>query len=162
MASTVATPMFTYSAWLKGESVYTGKSERFVMGFPVADFQRRFKWTEEQCVKLIENIWLEHSIGSYMINVLEGLEGHQYDGIILDGQQRLMAIQKYISNEFPVKNINGELVFWNDLPLVSQRRFKNAHFPSIEVRVTDRAELVEIYNTFNYGGTPHTEEDRAI
>lgn len=147
--------------WLSGNSPYTGKSDRYVMGFPLPPFQRPIKWSEEQCVKLIDSIWRRASIGSFMINIVDDINDHPFDGWLIDGQQRLYAIERYLNNEFPTKDINGREVYWKDLPLISQRRFKNTSFPSIRIRVTTKADLVEVYNTLNFGGVPHTESDRA-
>lgn len=161
IASTLDSVVFNYRKWLDGDPTYTGTSHRWVMGYPLAPWQREFEWTDEQCVKLIENIWRNAPIGSFMINVMERGERHPFDGIIIDGQQRMTAIQKYLDGEFPTKNIHGEDVYWKDVPIVAQRRFRKHSFPSIEIWSEDEKELKEIYNTLNYGGVAHKPEQRA-
>lgn len=42
-----------------------------------------------------------------------------------------------------------------------RRRFYRLSFPSIEVSASDEATLREIYDRLNFGGTPHTDEQRA-
>ncbi len=162
VASMVESVMHNYKNWLNGDSVYGGISERFVMGYPLPDWQRGLVWTDEQCIALINSIWRRASIGSFMINIVDDTdEPHPYDGLLLDGQQRMHAIQRYINNEFSTQDINGNKVFWSELPIVSQRRFKSSHFSSIQVNCNSRAKLIEIYNTLNFGGVKHTEAERA-
>ncbi|MGP1715636.1 MAG: DUF262 domain-containing protein [Methylophilus sp.] len=148
--------------WKSGDSPYTGKSDRYIMGYPLPPFQRPIKWSDEQCVKLIDNIWRRASIGSFMLNVVDDRSNHPFDGWLIDGQQRLYAIERYMNNEFSTKDIKGREVFWKNLPIISQRRFRNTSFPSVHINSTSKEELVEIYNTLNFGGVPHTEEDRAV
>lgn len=162
VSSVIDTVIHNYKNWINGDSVYGGVSARYVMGYPLPDWQRGLVWTDEQCIKLIDSIWRRASIGSFMINVVDDtLEPHPYDGLLLDGQQRLHAIQRYLNDEFSTKDINGNEVYWSDLPLVCQRRFKNSHFSSIHVNCKSRAKLIEIYNTLNFGGVKHTEAERA-
>jgi hypothetical protein len=163
VASTIDTVILTARNWMEGDPVYTGVSTRYVMGYPLPDWQRGLVWSDEQCIKLIDSIWRKASIGSFMINIVDDTrEPHPYDGLLLDGQQRLHAIQRYLNDDFSTKDIHGNEVLWSELPLISQRRFKNSHFPSIQINSKDRAELIDIYNTLNFGGVAHTEADRAV
>lgn len=162
VASTIDTVILTARNWMEGNPVYTGVSRRYVMGYPLPEWQRGLVWSEEQCIKLIESIWRKASIGSFMVNVVDDTrEPHPYDGLLLDGQQRMNAIQRYLSDDFSTKDIHGNEVKWSELPIISQRRFKNSHFPSIHINSKDRGELIEIYNTLNFGGVAHDESDRA-
>lgn len=152
----------TYEAWKVNDFMFKNAQNRpSILGFPLPEWQRPFVWTDEQCVKLIENIWKGNSIGTFMINVLPAIEDNPLDGIIIDGQQRMTALQKYLDNEFSTKDANGNDIFWKDVPPISKRRFKSMTFPHIEVNLTDENKLIEVYNTLNFSGTAHTELDRA-
>ena len=49
-----------------------------------------------------------------------------------------------------------------DLSLADKRRrFLRVPFPSVELSGTDEATLREIYDRLNFGGTPHTADQRA-
>jgi uncharacterized protein with ParB-like and HNH nuclease domain len=139
--------------------------------FKIPPFQRSFVWTEEQCVRFIESAYLGFSLGTYLVNKVENWvklkrdrdtpnEGktyiHEYDDYLIDGQQRITAIKKYVDNEFPVFGL-----YWKDLNRKEQYRFKNVEFPLGRVFLTDIDKLHELYDRLNFGGTAHTEDQRA-
>lgn len=158
---------FTYRNWLAGKPNYLSSvssvspAPRTVLGLGLPGWQREFKWTQQQCERFIESIWKGVSIGSWMINVVDQGGLHSLDGLVIDGQQRLTALQRYLDNELSTPAADGTRLFWSDLDLIEQRRFLRAPFPHIEVRLTDESKLRELYDLLNYGGTPHLESERA-
>ena len=78
------------------------------------------------------------------------------DRWLIDGQQRLRAIQSYLDNEFPVFNF-----FWKELNGLEVRRFGNFPFAKTEIRESSEIKLKLLYNRLNFAGTPHTEDQRA-
>lgn len=149
-----------YSNWKRGFDNYPTSAARRVMGFGVPDWQRPIVWTDEQCVKFIESIWRGVSIGTWILNVAETI-GSPVDGLVIDGQQRLNAIQKYIENELPVSATDGTQLYWRDLAQQEQRRFGKAMFPWFETEINNEDELKSLYNMHNFSGTPHREADRV-
>lgn len=139
------------------------KDETFLFQFRIPPFQRPIVWTDSQCIAFIESVWKCYNLGSYTVNKLEWVgrgdnaRPHPYDGWLLDGLQRLTAIKRYYNNEFKVLGY-----FWNELTKPDYLRFKQVSFPEARVSITDLQELKNLYNALNYGGTPHTEEQRAI
>lgn len=137
----------------------------FVMGYPLPEFQRPPVWKEEQQASFIESIWLGLSPGSYVVNDFhhgewvkaEDREGlHPYFWLLLDGQQRLRAIQAYLEGKFKVLGYH-----WSDLNELEHRRFGDTQFARVSVYLTTDEQLRDFYNRMNFGGTPHTEEQRA-
>ncbi|WP_187629419.1 DUF262 domain-containing protein [Paraburkholderia sp. UCT31] len=140
-------------------------ADRFVMGLPLPSWQRAFKWTHTQQVRFIESIWLGMDLATHMVNDFEMSDGKSFDkfsNIVLDGQQRLRTIERYILNEFAVPDEQGKLRLWSDLGVRERRRFARTSFPRNETRIWDEATLCEIYNRRNYGGTAHLEDERAV
>ena len=127
---------------------------RTVMGYFLPEWQRGLVWTREQKVRLIESCWLGLPIGTYTFN---RKWGSKYDNYLIDGQQRLNAIQCYLSDEFPVFGYK-----WSETKKIDKRRFRHSvKFGSYICETDDEQYLRNYYNMMNFGGTAHTEEQRA-
>lgn len=117
--------------------------------FVLPPFQRPFVWSEAQCVRFIESLWMGLPVASYVYN-----ESHRhdtaYDRWLLDGQQRWTAITRYVADAFPVF---GRL--HSELPIGRRRQFKSIPFPCFVTRFEDEERLRDVYNRLAYGGTPH-------
>lgn len=128
---------------------------RTVMGYLLPTWQRPLVWTREQKVKLIESLWRGINIGTYTFNRTrwEGM----YDNLLIDGQQRLWAIQCYLEDQFPVFGYR-----WSEVTRVDQRFFETgAHFHCYITNSEDEEYLKSYYNMTNFGGTAHQESERA-
>lgn len=124
--------------------------------FVLPPFQRPPVWTLEQNVKLIESIWLGYDIGRYTIIDTWG-RYNKWSDCLIDGQQRIRAIISYRNDEFPVFGCR-----FSELSLPESREFDNTVFPRAAVsNEMTEAEYRDIYNRLNYGGTIHTEAQRA-
>jgi hypothetical protein len=133
----------------------------WLMGHRLPPFQRGFVWDLGQQVRFIESAWLGLHLGTYVINRNESWDRvndkpHRTDRWIIDGQQRLRALDRYLGNRFPVFGH-----YWAQLDRVEQRRLDNTTFTQSIVHEGDEAVLRELYNRLNFGGTAHTEEQRA-
>lgn len=124
-------------------------------------FQRPSVWTQEQKVRFIDSIWRGYDIGRYMVVHWE--DGGIWADCLIDGQQRIRAILEYTSDSFPMIGVDDQPYFWSSLSRPEQRRFENVVFPRAVLRMPDltEEELRDIYNRCNYGGTAHTEDQRA-
>lgn len=143
-------------------------ADRFVMGFPLPSWQRPLVWTSAQKVKFIESIWAGVDIGSYMINdqyeyVRNGSKKsiRLHSECLLDGQQRLSAIEGYVTNKFSVLDLTGKPRYWADLPRIERRRFSQFHFARANIKSWDENHLRMAYDLRAFGGTAHTEDQRA-
>ena len=136
--------------------------EYFLFQFRIPPFQRPVVWTEEQCIKFCESAYKGYNLGTYTVNKVEWVgrgdaaHPHQYDAWLLDGLQRLTAIWKYKHDEFKVFGY-----LWSELDRIDHCRFNNASFPMAQVNIKDLEQLKDVYNALNYGGTAHTEDQRA-
>lgn len=148
MASCIGQPIFEW----EGAKYLTGG--RHVMGYNLPTWQRPFVWTRAQSVRLIESIWLGLNIGTYTFN--RSHENPQFDNLLIDGQQRLVSIQAYLSDEFEVFGHH-----WSELGRVEQRSFESRHFHCFITKSTDETYLRGYYDMMNFGGTAHDESQRA-
>jgi hypothetical protein len=136
----------------------------WLCGYRLPPFQRPPVWTVEQAIRFLESAWMGLHLGTYVVNRCERwtlkdgkpFKPHRTDLWLIDGQQRLRALDAYLSDEWPVFGYR-----WSELPQHEQRRLENVTFAQSIVRESDEAVLRELYDRLNFGGTAHTEEQRA-
>lgn len=145
-------------------------AQRFVMGLPLAPWQREFKWSMDQVQRFITSAWTGVHLGSYIVTATDlrtedagfhGVEFLPLSNMVIDGQQRLQALELYLNNQVPVPDVSGVPVLWNEAPLVDRRRFLNTVFSRSEIPLLPEPELRRFYDTLNFGGVPHTADERA-
>jgi uncharacterized protein with ParB-like and HNH nuclease domain len=125
-----------------------------IMGFFIPEWQRPLVWSHEQNVSLIESLWYGIPIGTYTYN---RLYGSKQNNILIDGQQRMNAIELYLNDEFPVFGYR-----WSETTILDKRRFRHScHFPCYITKSDDEQYLRNYYNLMNFSGTQHTEDQRA-
>lgn len=130
---------------------------RTVMGFFIPTWQRGLVWEETRQVNLVESLWRGIPIGTYTYNVSEEFGG-RLDNILIDGQQRLNALQRYLDDEFKVFGHK-----WSELTKTDQRMFTSSRsFPCYVTRSENEQYLREYYDMTNFGGVAHTEDQRAV
>jgi len=141
--------------WKEPMSANPDKGLRRVMGFILPSWQRPLVWTQEQSESFLRSVWLGLPIGTYSYNQTH--ETPELDGLLIDGQQRLWAIQQYLEDAFPVFGYR-----WSEVTVVDQRRFKTSTtFGCYVTESDDEQYLKDYYNRMNFGGTAHSEEHRA-
>ena len=129
---------------------------RKVMGYFLPPWQRGLVWTQGQQIKLIESLWLGLNIGTYTFNRTRQM-GHRLDNLLIDGQQRLHAMECYLRGDFKVFGYH-----WAELPKSDQRGFEmGRHFHCYITETEDEQYLKDYYNMTNFGGTAHKEAERA-
>ena len=134
--------------------------------FYVAPFQRPAVWTDDQKRKLVESVHLGISIGSIVVSA-EGKEDKTTGrfpisaDLIIDGQQRMRAIKAYREEGLRIFVGTEHEHSWEELDRVQRRRFESVSVGYIQLDEFDMDSLREIYNRLNFGGTAHTEDQRA-
>jgi len=142
-------------------------ADRFVFGLPLAPWQREFKWTLEQCQRFVGSAWSGGHLGSYLLTKFELVPGagvvyKPMSNMVIDGQQRLTALEMYFRDEFAVEDEAGKPTLWSEVDKVDSRRFRNTIFSRGEVDLSGEMELRRLYDVLNFGGTPHEEHERAL
>lgn len=135
---------------------YTG---RRVMGYKLPRWQRQAKWSDAQCSRFVESIWMGVGLGTFMVNSC--ICNDAIDQILLDGQQRLRAIERYFDGEIAVVGQDGNAYLWKELNEGEQAHFLRISFPWIESQYKVEQDCVDAYNRHNFGGTQHEESERA-
>jgi len=153
-AFSVGQAMHNQEKWIEAGSPQL--SERMVMGYRLPAWQRPFVWTDSQKIKLIESLWLGLNIGTYTFNRSRH-ECSEYDNLLIDGQQRMKAIEDYLADQFPVFGC-----VWSETTAIDKRGFETSrHFHCHITESTDDAYLRGYYNMMNFGGVSHVESERA-
>lgn len=107
-------------------------------------------------VKLLESAWRGLGIGTYKINRTPTY-GNAFDGLLIDGHQRLHALQCYFEGRFPVYGYR-----WQENTEVDRRGFlMGRNFPRYVTKTDDERYLREYYNRMNFGGVAHNQTQRA-
>lgn len=146
-------PMGQLKEYLAGE-VHFGQADRVVMGYQLPSWQRPLVWTMEQNVSFMESLWRGVPCGTWTFNRFYGKP--ELDDLLIDGQQRLNAIEEYLSDGFPVFGYR-----WSEITRVDRRVFDTIVFPSYITETDDESYLRQYYNMMNFGGTAHKEGERA-
>lgn len=153
LSSTMAHCMGQYRQWREGKIDLA--TDRAVMGFALPSWQRGLVWSRQQKVAFIESAWRGVPLGTYTYN--EAPIGSPLDYLLIDGQQRMSAIQAYIEDEFAVFGYR-----WSELPKIDGRRWSmTTLFSSYVTHTEDEEYLRGYYNLMNFGGTAHKESERA-
>lgn len=148
-----------YGDWKDSVESSYPYAEKFILGHPVPDFQRKLCWAASSKKSFIESIYRHYDIGSYMLATYSSNDKGEfvkYSDCIIDGQQRLDAIQSYWMDEFKVLGY-----FWSELTSTDRRIFRNIGFGHVEIMTLDRSILIETYNRLNFAGVNHKAADRA-
>lgn len=129
---------------------YFYNSKKFII-HPV--FQRHFVWTKKQKSSLIETILT----GMPMPNIYTYLDLNSDKELIIDGQQRLTTIKKFINNEFKLSGLENKYLNGFDyftLPPEYQNRIKNYRLNITQIdNLNNNSILYEIFKKFNTGAT---------
>ncbi len=123
-------------------------ADRFVMGLPLAPWQRPAVWSADKQQRFIVSMWAGIDLGTYMVNrkskfLKNGSLCYLSDAVV-DGQQRLLSIQKYLLNKIAVPDVEGTLRHWKDLGKVQRRRFFSIGFACSQIHSLDETDNTEV------------------
>ncbi|AYG47913.1 DUF262 domain-containing protein (plasmid) [Pseudomonas sp. Leaf58] len=155
---------YTISSLWQGTAARPNQtSERQLLNLVLPSWQRPPCWSNEQQIRFIEGIFLGLGTGFYVINGREyGDDGKDLpmSGWLLDGQQRITAIARFINDEIAVF---GGIRYSSLSVAEKRRRFENIVFPCIELEYqADETLLKTLYRRLNFSGTAHTLVDLAL
>ncbi len=134
------------------------------------NLQRPYVWEYYQQNEFILSILLEKPIESFIAihHFKDSLNREDCTVFVIDGKQRLLTIQKFIHNEFPIV-VNGEKVYFKDFDDELKRFFKSRvnfltgdvyySYENSDAEITDDMKIV-LFNFYNFAGTPQTEEHK--
>ena len=131
------------------------------------NLQRPYVWEEVQQREFILSLLQEKPLDSVII-VQHNSDRERKNTInyVIDGKQRLMTIQKFANNEFPIL-IDGEKYYFkdfdDDLKVFLRSRVNyitgTVYYSYDNAPITDDMKIT-LFNFYNFSGTPQTEEHK--
>lgn len=127
------------------------------------DYQRGHVWTRDQQVAFVgyflsggpvPNIWIQR----YDSARTGGRQYHELAIEVLDGKQRLTALQAWMDGKIPARLVNGDVIWSADLSTVDWRFCRGIKINYVDLT---RAEQLNLYVNLNAGGTPHSPDEIA-
>ena len=133
------------------------------------NLQRPYVWEHCQQNEFILSILLEKPIDPVIIvQHINDVNRRDVNTVnyVIDGKQRLMTIQKFVHNEFPII-VNHKEYYWRDFDEEAQMFFKSrvnyltgtVYYSYEDTPVTDDMKII-LFNFYNFAGTPQTEEHK--
>lgn len=132
------------------------------------DFQRRYVWSEKQKVYLIDTLLNDFSIPKLYVRQELDIEKSTNHYEVIDGQQRLTTIMKFINNEFPLlrkkhpkpeffnQNLEGKV--FNDLSTDDKRKILN-YTMSVDLVEGNHDEITEMFLRLNLSNTTLNQQE---
>ncbi|MDD6603335.1 MAG: DUF262 domain-containing protein [Eubacteriales bacterium] len=118
------------------------------------EYQRNYIYNDgKKDVAVIDSLMNEYPIGLlYFVKVAED----KYE--VLDGQQRITSIGRYVTNKFAVKDKNGMEQNFGGLDLSIQKKFLDIPL-TIYICEGEEQEIKEWFKTINIVGVPLNEQE---
>lgn len=126
------------------------------------EFQRRDAWDKVKKSRLIESLILGFPIPNLVLAVGKGASESKF--IVIDGKQRLLAIQQFLNNEYPLSKLanypelNGK--YYNDLSNEYKNKLDNYSIrSSVITNWKNSAILYSIFYRLNSGSLPLSAQE---
>ena len=149
--STMLKPFYNWEHF-----THDGSDRRALMGYYLPSWQRGLVWTDAQNVRFLESAWRGLNVGTFTVNLSPQYSG-PFDGLLIDGQQRMHALQRYFEGAFQVFGYR-----WHEVTEADRSMFlRGRHFASYITKTDDEAYLREYYNLMNFGGVAHKPGEKA-
>lgn len=131
------------------------------------NLQREYTWNRVQESSFIKHLIVEGVVPQVTV-IKIAFEDRSKDKIeVIDGKHRIMAIQRFVNNEFPII-VNNEEIFYDDLDNITKRRILE---PRMSVRVfyqywSDEKPIsdeqkVALFDMVNFLETPQSMEHKS-
>lgn len=108
-------------------------------------YQREHVWSVEDKVELIDSIFNNRSIGSYILCHNGYGEGYGYE--VLDGKQRIQALIDFVEDKFTYKGL-----LFSELNRMEVHHFENFNFPRAEIRNSNLEQKIRTFIHVNTTG----------
>jgi hypothetical protein len=121
--------------------------------FRIPEYQREIVWNDNQKSKFIESVLL-----GLPVPFIFGVAEEQFEDriAIIDGRQRLASLDLFLSNDFPLTNLEKldllEGYYFTDLSPLQQRRFKNRSIRMVVLDGADSSTQFDMFERLNTTG----------
>jgi len=116
----------------------------------IPDYQRDYIWSDTQKGLLIDSIFKSIPIGNIFLNERGGSPAYE----IIDGQQRLTTLFKFMNDEFAYQD-----VYYSELPDKYTARISHFVVQTYITYYTDVKDILRLYYVLNWAGTQHNVEE---
>ena len=127
------------------------------------DYQRGHVWTDEQGEKFVGHMLEGGQVPLIFVqrydsqkNAPKGVDYSTLPIEVIDGQQRLQAICRFMRGKIAAELSDGRRLWYKDFHEVEQRMLPNIKVAYVDV---DRATKLRFYLRLNRGGTVHTDAE---
>ena len=135
---------------LEGKGVYGWSGKLTIQ----PEYQRNYIYADgKKDVAVIDSLLKGYPIGLIYFNQPE--EG-RYE--VLDGQQRITSIGRFITGKFPVMNAQDMPVYYSTLPQEQREKLDNTKL-LIYICTGEEEEIKEWFQTINIAGIPLNEQE---
>jgi len=113
----------------------------------VPDYQRGYVWSKRQQQGYLESLAQNLPLFGPVINI-ETDTGDQW---IMDGQNRIMTIYKFMNDEITFTDETDETIRYSELPDSEKRKVKNTKISYTETRDWTKSQCQEFFTTIQEG-----------
>lgn len=140
---------FTYNE-LEGKGLF-GLDGRLTIQ---PEYQRHYIYNDgKKDVAVIESLLRGYPIGLIYFNVTDD---KRYE--VLDGQQRITSIGRFVTGKFAIKDENSNMQYFSGLPEDERQRITRSPLLIYECKGEER-EIKEWFKTINIAGIPLNEQE---
>lgn len=120
------------------------------------EYQRNYIYADgKRDVAVIQSMLKGYPTGLYYFNVIDA---NQHILEILDGQQRVTSIGRFVTGKFAIKDINGNETTFSGLSLDQQNLILNTKLLVYETNGLE-SEIKEWFKTINISGIPLNQQE---
>ncbi|WP_208279309.1 DUF262 domain-containing protein [Massilia oculi] len=125
----------------------------------IPEFQRKYVWKDAQASRLIESLIIQCPIPVIYLN-----QEHDERLAVIDGNQRLTSISRYLNNEFPLKGLTAypelEGLRFHQLDLRFQRHIRNRTLRCIVILKDTHPQVkFDVFERLNTGAVKLTPQE---
>lgn len=134
---------------------YVGWIERGAFDYN-APYQRPYVWKKKQQQEFLSTCVSGFPIGTIAIAKHKNWLGKDGPWLeVVDGKQRLMTLEKFITGEIPIR-LKGIDIWWRSLTRAEQLAFGRPYLPLITMENATRQEILDYFIAVNFTGVPQS------
>jgi 5-methylcytosine-specific restriction endonuclease McrA len=145
---------FTYNE-LEGKGLH-GLNGKLVIQ---PEYQRNYIYADgKKDVAVIESLLKGYPLGLIYFNKAKKIPNSNVEFEVLDGQQRITSVGRYVTGKFAVKDANGMEQYFSGLSKDLQDKIMNSALLIYECEGTE-SEIKEWFKTINIAGVPLNNQE---
>ena len=114
------------------------------------EYQRNYIYAEEKMeAAVIDSVIKGYPLGVIYFNTVTGNGEKRFE--VLDGQQRITSLGRFITQKFPIRDENGMEQYFSGLPRDKQRKILDTKLLIYECE-GEESEISDWFRTLNIGG----------